>query len=141
MKLDRSVTQDNVTTERKVLPAGVYKFKVEGCVRKMSKAGVPMWELQLSFPEEPDARWVYDYLTESEKMMWKFNQFFDCIGSIATDTEEMKYMFGESGQVRLTVEQSEQYGDRNKVQRYLPLQKAPAAPKPAKLVKDDELPF
>lgn len=154
MKLDRSTAGEQ--RERKVLPAGTYRAKVESSIRKTSKSGTLMWEVQLSFPEEPDAKWVYDYFLENEKSQWKFFQFYDAIGLDSDDTDDMKDIFGEEPLVNLVVETDQTYGDRNKVQRYIKLPEVDAepepepAPKPAKkaktgakitLVKEEDLPF
>ena len=137
MKLDRTVTNDQ--PERRVLPAGVYKFEVRNAVLKMSRNNERMWEIQLSFPEEKDAGWVFDYIVEKDTMMWKFNQIFDSVGAdFAEDTNDLKNIIGDTGQVRLEVEHSDQYGDRNRVKSYIKLKE----PKPVpQLVKDEDLPF
>lgn len=125
MKIDRNTTVQE-TGERKILPAGEYRFKVESATYKMSRTNSPMWEVQLSFPDEPDAKWVYDYFPETEKSAWKFGQFFDSIGEPGDDTDAMKYAYGEEGIVRLIVEHNEVYGDKNKARAYIRKQEAPA---------------
>ena len=148
MKLDKSATQEQA--ERTVLPAGIYKFEVRNCVLKMNRNNEPMWEIQMSFPDEPNARWVYDYIVEKDTMMWKFNQLFNCVGLDADDTSDLKYIVGDVGHVRLEVEQSEQYGDRNRVKAYVRMREEPAqaAAKPARkkvqvytAPQSDDLPF
>lgn len=149
MKLDKSATQEQ--TERTVLPAGIYKFEVRNCVYKINRNNEPMWEIQMSFPDEPAARWVYDYIVEKDSMMWKFNQLFNCVGLDADDTSDLKYIIGDIGHVRLEVEQSDQYGPRNRVKAYIRMReepKAEPAAKPAKkkapkisVPESDDLPF
>lgn len=148
MKLDRTASAE---PERVTLPEGVYKFEIKNTVHKMSKAGVPMWEIQLAFPEHPEAAWVFDYILERDTQMWKFNSLYDAIGMDSDDTDDIKDIVGEEGQVRLTVEHDQQYGDRNKVKTYLkykepagtssgtPRRKAPQGV--PNMVKDDDLPF
>lgn len=131
MKVDRNATQEQ--TERVILPAGTYKFKCESALHKTSKSGTPMWELQFSFPDHPDARWCYEYFVENEKNLWKFNQWFDSIGSDDDDTEAMKYAYGEEGQCQIVIESDPNYGDRNRIKRFLPYKKDDTpAPEPAK---------
>lgn len=144
MKFNRDDIQKNTedTGERKVLPAGTYRFRVESAVRKKSSKGADMWELQLAFPDVKDARWTYDYFVENEKNLWKFAQFFDCIGSPDDDTDAMKYAFGEEGQVTLVIEHSDEYGDRNKVKRYIPLKKEENKKQdPIEELTSEDLPF
>ena len=137
MKLDRTVT--NEQPERRVLPAGVYKFSINNVIKKMSRNNEVMWEIQLKFPEESGTGLVFDYIVEKDTMMWKFNQIFDSVGAdFAEDTEDLKNIIGDSGQVRLEVEHSDQYGDRNRVKSYIKLKE----PKPVpQLVKEEDLPF
>lgn len=154
MKIDRNAQPEH--TERKILPAGTYRAKVESSIRKTSKSGALMWEVQFSFPEEPDARWCYEYFVENEKNQWKFAQFYDSIGLDSDDTDDMKDIFGEEPLVSLVVETDAQYGDRNRIKRFLPLPETDVepepepAPKPAKkpkagakitLIKEEDLPF
>lgn len=139
MKLDKAATQE--TVDRVVLPAGVYKYEVRNVVYKINRNNEPMWEVQISFPEHPEARWVYDYITEKESMMWKFNQIFDSVGlTTAEDTADLKYIIGDTGQVELSVEQSDQYGARNRVKKYLK-DKTPMPDTGPQVVKEEDLPF
>ncbi len=140
MKFDRNAIANNDTSDREVLPAGTYRFKVESAIRKQSKKGGMMWELQLSFPDQPNAKWVYDYLKEDEKNLWKFAQFFDSIGSCDDDTDAVKYAYGEEGRVTLVIERSEEYGDKNKVKRYVAIKKEEKKPEQPELTSED-LPF
>lgn len=140
MKFDRNAIANNGTSDREVLPAGTYRFKVESAIRKQSKKGGMMWELQLSFPDQLNAKWVYDYLKEDEKNLWKFAQFFDSIGSGDDDTDAVKYAYGEEGRVTLVIERSEEYGDKNKVKRYVPVKKEEKKPEQPELTSKD-LPF
>lgn len=150
MKLDKNAT--NETPDRKILPAGTYRAKVESSIRKTSKSGALMWEVQLSFPEEPDARWCYDYFVENEKNQWKFNQFYKAIGLDSDDTDDMKDIYGEEPLITIVVESDPTYGDRNRVRKYLPLPDVDVQPtsepaKPArrkssvKASSEDDLPF
>ena len=53
MKFNRDDIQKNTEDngERKVLPAGTYRFRVESAVRKKSSKGADMGELQFAFPD------------------------------------------------------------------------------------------
>ena len=131
MKVDRNATQEQA--ERVILPAGTYRFKCESSVYKTSKSGKPMWELKFSFPDHPDAKWVFEYFVESEAQQWKFNQWWASIGSDDDDTEAMKYAYGEEGQCQIVVETDPNYGARNTIKRFLPYKKDDTpAPEPAK---------
>ena len=154
MKIDRNAQPEH--TERKILPAGTYRAKVESSIRKTSKSGAMMWEVQFSFPDEPDARWCYEYFVENEKNQWKFAQFYDSIGLDSDDTDDMKDIYGEEPLVSLVIETDPNYGDRNRIKRFLPLPDVDVEPapdaKPAKTVrtkhnagitpiKEEDLPF
>ena len=141
MKLDRTVSTQE-TVDRVVLPAGVYKFEIRNCVLKMNRNNEPMWEVQMSFPEEKAARWVYDYITEKDSMAWKFNQIFDSVGAdFAEDTSDMKNIIGDTGRVELSVEQSDIYGARNRVKKYIKDDSPKLDTGTKQVVKEEDLPF
>ena len=138
----------NATEERSfpVLPAGEYEFDVEKVEYVRSKSGIMNWKLTLAFESRDGIRVkVFEYFPEKEGMDWKFAQFFKCIGVEASDTSEMKDVFGEVGKASLYIEAGQNgYPDRNRVKQYIP---APLPDKPKfdtgrrKAVDDDDLPF
>jgi hypothetical protein len=156
MKLDKNAVGERI--ERKILPAGTYRARVESSIHKTFRSGNTGYEVQFSFPEEPDAKWVYEYFVEnSEKLnQRKFLHFYASIGMDSDDTDDMNDIYGEEPLVELYIESDPTHGDKNRIKRFLPLPETDVepepepAPKPAKkaktgakitIVKEEDLPF
>lgn len=115
----------NENTERKfvLLPAGTYQFTVADVKHKQSKAGKPMWEIQLDVDNPNGSNvYVFDYIVEQDNMAWKFGDFFKCIGIYheGMSTDEMTKAVGENGWVKIIVQPAQgAWDESNKVKGYV----------------------
>ena len=115
----------NENTERKfvLLPAGTYQFTVADVKHKQSKAGKPMWEIQLDVDNPNGSNvYVFDYIVEQDNMAWKFGDFFKAIGIYheGMSTGEMTKAVGEIGWVKIIVQPAQgAWDESNKVKGYV----------------------
>lgn len=126
--------------EIKVLPSGEYNFTVKQAKEKLSKKNNEMLELLLSIKDDTGHETiVYDYLLEAFK--YKLKNF-----CASTGLDE-KYKSGElseedvinkEGRVKLKIEESDEYGDRNVVEDYVNSEKTTKSDENG---FDEELPF
>ena len=134
MKFDRNSLSGN-DGEKVILPPGEYEFKVIKATYKKSKSsGKPMWEVSFAFPGFENA-YATDYFMEDSPK--KFVQFYDCIGLNSDDTDDMneKNTFGATGKCRVYTRHDDQYGDSNRIGKYIKAEGFEAT------VTSEDLPF
>ncbi len=116
-----------------VLTPGVYDFEIVKAEEKVSKKGNAMIELTLSvFPgDDSKPRQVRDWLVGSMEL--KLNRFCRSVGLEDAYRDGLLTAFaceGVSGKVKLTIDSSTDYGDRNGVKDYMPAEAAKVAEEP-----------
>lgn len=120
-------TEEQINEER-LLPEGEYSFEVESVYETQSKAGNDMLKVNLKV-YKPDGNFVFvtDYLLES--IPHKLLHFFEATGlqSLYHSGEvhpdgmgEIVEFKGKSGMLKLTVQKSDDYPDKNSVKDYTP---------------------
>jgi hypothetical protein len=136
-----------------LFPAGEYDFEVKTAEETTSKtSGAEMVKLTLSVFNAAGAKTsVFDYLVSSEKAIFKIRQFAAAVGLLeeyeAGELDALD-MEGLGGKLKLKVESSELYGDKNSVVSYIaaPVTAGSIAKKTAFVQKrvsglDDDIPF
>lgn len=118
MKLDPNATQEN---EFPLLKNGRYEFEVENATRAQSKSKNMYWKLQLrvDLPDGSSYK-VWENLTETTNMQWKFNQYFKSVGYVATDTDEIPNTIGMIGTADIAIEPAKgEYKAKNIVKSFI----------------------
>lgn len=138
---------DTQTSTFTVLPEGTYQFEIENVEYTRSRMNKPMYKVRLRVEGDTDVT-VFDNMLEDEKMVWKFVQFFKSIDMYEDDMDlnpsVMNSTVGSIGKVELTVEKNADFGDRNRVKKYLPVvkeQPKKARKKPSTAITEEDLPF
>jgi len=116
--------QESSIREAQCLEPGTYEFEVTGAAEKVSKNGNDMIELSLRvFAPDGTTRTMRDWLVPGSDMGdLKLNRFCHATGLQGAYFAGELSAFacgGVSGTLRLTVEQSEQYGTQNRVKDYV----------------------
>lgn len=125
-----------------VIPAGVYDAVVEKATNDVSKAGNDMIEIYLKvFTPAGVATSVKDYLVSTPGALYKVRHFCDSAGIDFSKNElEAGECVDKNVKVKLKLEKSEEWGDKNSVEDYVKRDKstAPIKEVPA---KDPLIPF
>lgn len=119
MKYDPNAPEEKRTWEP--FPPGEYDYTIDDAKERTSSAGNEMIELTLHiFNAEGHKRIVSDYIVNSA--VWKIKQCAASCGlmdEFSTGELEAYYFVGKSGRVKIKIETSDQYGDKNKVAAYV----------------------
>jgi hypothetical protein len=121
--------------ESKLYPEGEYSFEVYQVVEAVSKNGNDMLKVMLRV-YKPDGTFIFvtDYLMES--VMYKLLHFCEATGLEdlyhtgtinADDTGVVQEFTGKTGTLKLGIQKSADYPDRNVVKDYLPTPEAKTA--------------
>ena len=107
--------------EDRMLPAGEYSFQISGAEDTTSKAGNEMIKLTLRV-FKPDGKFllVDDYLLEA--VLYKILHLCEATGlKDKYDAGQIaaQDFIGKTGMLKLGVQKSEQYGDKNQVKDYI----------------------
>lgn len=115
--------------ENMLLPPGLYNFEVVEALEKQSKKGNDMIELNLRiFVDDGTTRLLKDWLVPGSDLGdLKLNRF-----AHATGLEQMYFSsdltalacVGAVGEVRVTIEGNDDYGDQNRIKDYVPVDRA-----------------
>lgn len=140
-----------------LLPPGDYDFEIVGAEETFSKnTGLGMFALELRvISDAGEERKIRDYVMTEGKAAFRLRQLCEACGLLeAYERGELSGFDFErrTGRVKLGVEKSEEYGDKNRVKAYLvPSQNGAASmppPRPrqealpaAASAMDDEIPF
>ncbi len=107
-------------------PAGIYDFEVVNADWKTSKSGNAMMALTLKIfdPDSDRTRQVKDWLVESDAptCLMKLRHYCATVGDIAAYESGSLQNFpgqGACGKLKLSIEQTEQWGSQNKVADYI----------------------
>ena len=126
-----SILDYNLDTipEESILPQGEYEVKILSAKSKDSKAGKPMLEIALGFPGEPDARSCFHYITlpadgdEETTINGKLRRlkgFYEAFGiDYSGGPVDMDNTVGETAYAIITEEEDEQYGNSNRIKRFM----------------------
>lgn len=136
--------------EERLLPEGEYPFQISGGEDKISKSGNEMIQLMVRvFKPDGNFQLVTDYLLES--MSYKLRHAAEACGLLSKyESGELlgTDFIGKTGHLKLKiqVDKTGQYADKNFVADYLikPVAEAGATPAPAEKPKDtlaDEIPW
>jgi hypothetical protein len=123
-----------------ILPAGKYPACVVTAVEMVSKAGNPMIVIEMEiYPPEGKIRKITDWLSEGAP--WKVRNFCESVGDQMLESYERGSidpagMIHKQVDVLVTVEKSDDFGDRNKVKAYL---KSDSTASAAKFEKENPL--
>jgi hypothetical protein len=143
-------SQNEIDQER-ILPEGIYSFEVTTAVQAQSKTGNDMIKLFLNV-YKPDGTVVpvVDFLVLTDTMIYKLLHFCQAVGreelynsgSIQPDgMGNIQEFIGCQGQVKLGIQKSADYPDKNNVKDYVKSEgtkTVAAKPKKQPPPKDDE---
>lgn len=133
------LTPTNQDSNYPVLPKGKYQFEVKNVEYTRSKKNEPMYKIQLRVEGEQDVT-VWDYIVENEKNIWKFEQFLKSIDmykeNMDVNPAVMNRTVGSIGECAVSVENNEDFGARNRIERYINVPK-----KPTTEISSEDLPF
>ncbi|HUN00384.1 MAG TPA: hypothetical protein PLI96_07870 [Halothiobacillus sp.] len=137
---------DKESAARAALPAGEYDFDVADAVDDVSKAGNDMITITLKvYDADSSYRKVKDWLLESVAYKLRHAAETCGLGHKYEDGEiEAGDFLGRSGRVKLKVEKSAGYPDKNVVADYVVEPSVKAQRRPASAMAhgdDDEIPF
>lgn len=135
------MSQEEIEREDRAKP-GLYGFKVEECLEKMSKAGNPMIELKLIIYTDSGLEiTIYDYLVSS--VSWKLKQFCKSVGLIQQlmmgKISEMDIL-NKTGICDVAYEKNDN-GEFLKVKKYLEKKSSDNPSSSGNAFEDDDLPF
>ena len=122
---------------RRCFPEADYDAVVEKCEPHEAKSsGNHGRKLALRVYHGESSMVLTDYLMAGEKAAWKIKEFAKAIGQVEMfDTGEFDPMnfIGANVRVSLKIEDSSEYGEQNKIGKYLPpvAGAKPIAPRPA----------
>ena len=118
---------DDATT---VWPKGAYTATIKDCKEKKSRAGNEMLELLLEVYNGASKSLVYDYIV-NPSTIYKLKKLAKAVGKVdefnAGTFDPAKHL-DEPLMVMLDVEESDDFGDKNKVKAYLPKEAAEKNP-------------
>jgi len=109
------------------LPKGTYLVTIENCEFKMSKSsGNPMWSLTYAIAEGEYAeknRKVFDIISLKPEQRGRVKKFINRVAPELADVKDFNpkkvaeegLLVGKQLKVKLDIEKSEEYGDRNRV--------------------------
>lgn len=128
---------------------GTYQFLVIECEARTSKKGNAMLAVVLEVRTDIGKRKVRDWVMLDGQMAWQLKKFCECIGladkyaSGKLDEDEMVGLFGVA---EFYIEEDAQYGDKNRVGKYLPSDGPPKREKKspaenAEQIDEDDIPF
>lgn len=131
-------------TQRKefpLLPKGEYDFEVISSKEKTSKAGNPMFEINLKvFGPDGQHQRLFDYLLLDDSGQWKLRHFCEATGMLdryeSGDLDEGE-LEGQVGRVKIKIQPAKDgYPEKNAVEDYIPTDEA-AANKTTKQAKEN----
>lgn len=124
------VSLGNVEAQKfEVLPARTYDVMIEDNEFQMSKtSNKPMWNLKLAvIDEEFENRKLFTFLSFSEKALPGTKTALAVIAPEmaesdirVNDPETVASIVGRRARVKVGIEKSEEYGEQNRVKRWLP---------------------
>lgn len=124
-----------------VLEPGIYTLTIQEARLTTSRAGNEMLEIKM---RGPDNNFVWDYLTFTERAMWKIDSFLSCFQmqpgmneTIDFDQEFADSLIGESGDVQISVVEYEGK-KKNDVDMYLSPQSKSSVEKLLKKIEENE---
>lgn len=137
------------------VPAGVYDASIKSYTetkkdgsRMQTKSGDPMCMVTFEVYVGERTRFVSDYFSAGA-MLWKYKNLAKAIGKedeFKAETFSAENHIGENLQLELTVEDDEQYGEKNRIKKFMP--KSAGAParthgpaKGATPIGEDDIPF
>ena len=106
----------------RVLPKGEYQFAVESAIAKKSKKGADMFEVNLRLYGDGKETLCRDYLLCDGPMAHKLRHFCEVVGKL--EDYEAGELYAEAfqglgGRVKVAVEESDEYPDKNIVKDYV----------------------
>lgn len=112
------------------LPAGTYAVTVENCEFKMSKSsGSPMWSLMYAVSEGEFAeknRKIFDIISLKPEQQGRVKKFVKRVAPELAELESFNpkkvaedgVLIGRQLKVKVDIEKSEEYGNRNRVKEH-----------------------
>jgi hypothetical protein len=136
------------------LPEGQYAASIHSVITTNAEGGPlttrngdPMERLEIEvYPDKGPNRTISDWIT-AKSAAWKYRGLAKAIGfydAWKLGTFEPSDHIGANLTVELTVEESEQFGDRNTIKSYLPPATTASASRASSEslgIKDDDIPF
>lgn len=110
--------------ESNVFDEGTYPYLVISCEHTVSKKGNHMLAATLEVTTDVGKRRVRDWVMLSGNMAWQLKKFCESVGmsqAYASGKLDVDDIVGRSGMADFYIEQDEQYGDKNRVGKYLPM--------------------
>jgi len=148
--------------EERLIPEGTYGFEVTQAVQTESKSGNDMIKVMMKV-FKPDGNFVFvtDYIVLTDNMMYKLLHFCQATGLeeayesgefALDDAGALADFTGATGELKLGIQKSDDYPDRNTVKDYIKaeaskakkktkLQLSKEAQKPLDDDLEDEIPF
>lgn len=134
--------------ESNVFDEGTYPFLVIDCEHRTSKKGNSMLAVNLEVKTDDGRKRVRDWVMLDGQMAWQLKKFMEAIGmaeQYESGTLDESECVGRTGTAEFYIEEDEQYGDKNRVGKYLPGGgKAKVQPQPernADAIPEDDIPF
>lgn len=118
---------DNVPDEQTLEP-GEYQVKILSAKSKDSKAGKPMIEVALGYPDHEDAKSTFHYIslpsedddqTKTNQKLRGLKNFYEAFNVDYSGPVDMDNLVGETCFAIINEEEDETYGARNNVKRFL----------------------
>jgi len=111
------------------LPGGTYSVTIENCEFKMSKKGFPMWSLMYAVSDGEYAeknRKIFDIVSLKAEQQGRVKKFVKRVAPELAELEtfnpkkvaEEGLLIGRQLKVKIDIEQSEEYGNRNRVKEH-----------------------
>lgn len=143
----------NPKHKRIVWKKGEYAAVLKDAEEQESKtSGVPMYKLTVTVYDGDREMLLNDYLVSGEKNTWKIHQFAKAIGQQDQfDSGDFRpdNFIGDGFRVALDIETTDQYGDQNRITKYIQKGGGDKSPIPVKTktspdvkpLTDEDIPF
>lgn len=125
---------------KKTFAKGEYEASIEHARETKSKSNNDMLEIKVAVYDGPRKQLITDYIT-APAGVWKLDQIAAAIGcteEFNSGTFDVTKHIGANLRVRLGIEESDKYGDQNKILGYKAHQASSA---PSLVEEDEEIPF
>lgn len=140
-----------------MIPAGVYDASIKAYTETRedgsemtTKNGDPMCRVRFEVYVGDQTRTLSDYFIGG-KMIWRYKRLAQAIGqedAFKAETFSAENHIGENLRIELAVEESDEYGEQNRITKFMPKATGAAAKAPAKQatgkpepITADDIPF
>ena len=121
MQVSLPKSLDDIVSDFNPIDPAQYELSITKCEHKIgANSGKPYLNLELTVINDDDfnGRKIFDIVSLQESSLWKLKQLAESCGQEISDDFDTEDFIGETVTAVVTIETSEEYGDKNRVKNY-----------------------